>query len=102
MGLEASMIEFPTRDRSLLALTGGRSDIDCVGTLMPGSILFDKLLSLAKFGLCSVAAIEDENLRGCNGPISDRHGHPLGAHSGHHHDERSAYAVTMVCRYSWK
>lgn len=39
MGLEASMIEVPTRDESLLALTGGRSEIDCVGTYIPGSRL---------------------------------------------------------------
>lgn len=59
MGLEASMIEVPTRDGSLLALTGGRSDIDCVGTLIPGSILFYKLLSLAKFGLVANAASQE-------------------------------------------
>lgn len=53
------MIEVPTRDESLLALTGGRSDIDCVGTLMPGSILFCKLLSLAKFGLCYFSVVPE-------------------------------------------
>lgn len=41
MGLEASMIEVPTRDESLLALTGGRSDIDCVGTLQNVSHAID-------------------------------------------------------------
>jgi len=46
MGLEASMIEIPTRDESLLALTGGRSDIDCVGTSIPGS----RLISSSKNG----------------------------------------------------